>query len=81
MTLDAKVPFGAEIGKRFLIRPVRTMATEAIDDQVPVSQVDDLRSDRVAGMPMPVVARTAQIDDRRIVEEKDVVRRVRGVAL
>src|SRR4030095_3881391 len=68
------------VGSEVLVgRPMRVMAAHAVRRRVLVALVDDLLADRMARVPLPVVAAPAQLEGVRVGEEMITRRRMRIV--
>lgn len=69
MTLGAQFANGRKGYELLVFRAVRSVAAQTLDRKVGVPGIFMLFSDRMGRMFLPVVARTAQIYDRRLLRQ------------
>ena len=79
MTLNAKLRIGVEVGDRLERRAVGSMTASAIQGQVLVPLIDHLLADRMSRVSLPVMTIPTQIHHIVLLEEEDLVGRMRGV--
>ncbi len=73
MALDAHLVRGIEIDEVFVLSAVCPMAAQALHSNVAVSRIDNLLADRMRRMRLPFMARLADLDNRCLVHQKQVV--------
>lgn len=84
MTLNAQVVDGFVVDEVLVLGPVRAVAAQAVQGQVPVARIDHFAADGVRGVGLPVVALAAQVDGLGLGENEAVVgavHRMAGAAL
>jgi hypothetical protein len=81
VALDTHIRFLGVVHEMLEFRPVRAMAANAIQREVFVPLVFDLFSDRMRGMFLPIVTGSAQVDHVLAVEQENLVRGMRRMAL
>ncbi len=80
VALGAHFRHRRKVEKMFIFRPMRPVAACAIQGKVFISRVNDLFSDGVGRVLLPVMAGAAQLDKRRLLQEEDLVGPMRVVA-
>jgi len=79
MALDARLVLGLEIKEVFIFGAVRAVAARALQGDVGIPGIDDLFTDRVRRMGLPLVAFRTELDLRRFVRQKRIVGTMRSV--
>jgi len=80
MTLDTLIVCRFIVEKLLVLGAVGPVTTQTVQGQVRISRIDDIDSERMAGMVLPFMAGGAKIDNRGFIEHKEVIRTVRGMA-
>ena len=73
MALDAHLVGGLEMEEMLVFRTVCPVAARALQRDVSVPGVDDLLADRMRRMRLPLMARSTNIEERRLVPEEEAV--------
>ena len=77
MTLDAHLVRGIEIDEVFILGTVCPMTAQALQSKVPVPRINDPRADGMRRMRLPFMARLADLENRSLLHQKQVVGTVR----
>jgi hypothetical protein len=77
MALGARFVDGFEVEEMLVLGPVRPMAARALQGEVSIPGILDLRSDGMRRMRLPLMAVPTEIELRGFVQEKDIVGAVR----
>ena len=81
MTLDTRFVRRFEVEEMLEFGPVRPVAAQALQADVGISGIDDLLTDRVRRMRLPIVAFRTELDRRRFRRQEGIVGAMGRVAL
>jgi hypothetical protein len=80
MALDARLVGRLEMEEMLVFGTVCSMAAQALQCDVLVPRIYDLFTDWMRRMRLPFMARFAELERRRFIQEQEIVRTMRRVA-